>query len=162
MAGYGDVLRDRAGTLALPRGTAPRWLRFASTVLFYGYVGLLIVAGAWGVIFGRVDQSLLLGLHLDRLPARVQADVMSQYRFLRAIELGFGLFALIHRNDIYRLRAFNRLFLFTMTAGVVARIIGALVDGSPSPAMYVFGGAELAGVIAIFAYTRTSLQPSAL
>jgi hypothetical protein len=162
MAGDGDVLRDRARTLALPRGTAPRWLRFASTVLFYGYVLLLIVAGAWGVIFGRVDQSLLLGLHLDRLPARVQADVMSQYRFLRAIELGFGLFALIHRNDIYRLRAFNRLFLFTMTAGVTARVIGALVDGSPSPVMYVFGGAELAGVIAIFAYTRTSLQPSAL
>jgi hypothetical protein len=68
-------------------------------VLFYGYVLLLIVAGAWGVLFGRVDQSLLLGLHLDRLPARVQADVMSQYRFLRAIELGFGLFALIHRID---------------------------------------------------------------
>lgn len=54
---------------------------------------MLILAGGWGVLFGRVDQSRLLGLDLDRLPTRVQANVMAQYRFLRAIELGFGLFA---------------------------------------------------------------------
>lgn len=78
MASHGNVLRDRAGKLALPRGAAPAWQRCASTILFYGYVALLILAGAWGVILGRLDQSLLLGLHLDRLPPRVQADVMSQ------------------------------------------------------------------------------------
>ena len=158
MAGHGNVLRDCAGKLALPRGAAPAWLHWASTILFYGYVGLLILAGAWGVIFGRVDQSLLLGLDLDRLPRRVQADVMSQYRFLRAIELGFGLFAFLHRNDIFRMPAFNHLFLFTMAAGVVARVIGAIVDGSPSPAMYLFGGWELVGLVAIYAYTRATLQ----
>jgi hypothetical protein len=39
--------------------------------LFYGYVGLLILAG--------------------HLAPGTRADVMSQYRFMRAIELGFGL-----------------------------------------------------------------------
>jgi Domain of unknown function (DUF4345) len=158
MAGHGNVLRDCAGKLALPRGAAPAWLRWASTILFYGYVALLILAGAWGVIFGRLDQSLLLSLDLHRLPPRVHADVMSQYRFLRAIELGFGLFAFLHRNDIFRLPAFNRLFLFTMAAGVVARVIGTVVDGSPSLAMYLFGGLELVGLVAIYAYTRATLR----
>jgi hypothetical protein len=158
MALDGDVLRVGAGRLALPRGAAPSWLRWTSTVAFYGYVGLLILAGAWGIVFGRVDQHLLLGLHLDALAPRVQADVMSQYRFLRAIELGFGLFAFLHREQIYRLPALNQLFLFTMAAGVTARIVGAVVDGSPSASMYVFGGWELVGVIVIFAYTRSTLR----
>lgn len=158
MAGSGDLPRPGVGRLALPPGQAPGWLRWASTVLFYGYVGLLILAGAWGVVFGRVDQSLLLGLHLDRLPDRVQADVMSQYRFLRAIELGFGLFAFLYRDQIHVVRAFNGLFLFTMAAGVLARGVSTIVDGQPSPAMFVFGGWELVGVIAIFTYTRATLR----
>ena len=126
-------------------------------MLYGGYVGLLVVAGAWGAVFGRVDQKFLLELDLDQLPRRTQANMMSQYRFLRAIELGFGLFAVIHRDDIHRRRPFNRLFLFTMGAGVSARLLSIRLDGSPSPAMYLFLGWELAGVPVIYAYTRTTL-----
>ncbi|HEU0317208.1 MAG TPA: DUF4345 family protein [Solirubrobacteraceae bacterium] len=127
-------------------------------MLFLGYVDTLILAGAWGALFGRLDQPLLLGLDLDELAPRTQANVMSQYRFLRAIELGFGLFALIHRDEIHRLRPFNRLFLFTMSAGVGSRLLSLRRDGSPSVAMYVFAGFELVGVPVIFAYTRTTLE----
>jgi Domain of unknown function (DUF4345) len=144
----------------LPRTdlSAPTWLRWASFALFFGYVGLLILAGAWGAVFGRVDQSLLLGLHLDRLPPHVQANVMGQYRFLRAIELGFGLFAFIYRDPIYRERAFNRLFLFTMSAGLAARVLSLIIDGEPSLIMYLFGAYELVGVMVIYAYTRVTLR----
>jgi hypothetical protein len=160
MARDGGVLRLGAGRLALPRAAGPAWLRGASTVLFYGYVGLLIVAGAWGIVFAGVDQSALIGLDLDELPATVRANHMSQYRFLRAIELGFGLWAFIHRDDIHRVATANRLFLFTMAAGVAARGIGVVVDGSPSPVMYAFAGWELVGVVTIYGYTRRTLRSS--
>jgi hypothetical protein len=126
-------------------------------VFFAGYVGTLVAAGAWGAVFGRVDQKLLLDLDLEQLPERTQANLMSQYRFLRAIELGFGLFAVIHRDDIHHRRPFNRLFLFTMTAGVSGRLVSVPLDGSPSPAMYFFAGFELVGVGVIYAHTRTTL-----
>ncbi|MEA2302520.1 MAG: hypothetical protein QOE44_3055 [Solirubrobacteraceae bacterium] len=151
MAGDGSVLRVRTRL-------APAWLRRASDVLFYGYVGLMVVAGAWGVVFGRFDQSRLLGLDLDRLAPRTEANVMTQYRFLRAIELGFGLFAILYKEPIYQKRAFNRLFLFTMTAGVAGRGLSLRLDGTPSPIMYVFGGWEVLGVGVIYAYTRTTLE----
>jgi hypothetical protein len=135
------------------------WLRRASGVLFHGYVGMLILAGGWGVVFGRIDQSLLLGLDLDGLPPRVRANVMVQYRFLRAMELGFGLFAFVHRDKIHRERPYNRLFLFTMGGGVFARALSLVRDGSPSPVMYAFGGSELLGVVVIYADTRATLEP---
>jgi Domain of unknown function (DUF4345) len=137
------------------------WLRRAAWVLFFGYVGLLILAGAWAVLFGRADQSLLFGLHLGDVSPRTQANLMSQYRFLRAIEMGFGLFALIYRDAIFQRRAYNRLFLFTMASGVFARIISIALDGSPSWWMYLFGGWELVGVVVIYAYTRKTLQDDA-
>jgi hypothetical protein len=118
----------------------------------------MVVAGAWGVVFGRFDQSRLLGLDLDRLAARTEANVMTQYRFLRAIELGFGLFAVLYRDPIHRQRAFNRLFLFTMAGGITGRALSLRLDGTPSAIMYVFGGWELLGVVVIYAYTRTTLE----
>ena len=126
-------------------------------MLFYGYVGLLMLAGGWGVVFGRVDQSLLLDLELDDLPRRTQANVMSQYRFLRALELGFGLWAFVYRDEIHRRRPHNRLFLFTMGSGVTGRLLSLRFDGSPSPAMYAFLAWELAGVPVIYADTRRTL-----
>lgn len=140
-------------------GDGAAWLRGASLLFFYSYVGLLVGAGAEGMVFGRVDQSVLLGLHLDQLPHRVQADVMSQYRFLRGIELAFGVFAVVHRRDIYADCAFNRLFLFGMAAGLLGRALALPIDGSPDWWMYGFGIWELAGVIVIFAHTRTTVVP---
>lgn len=132
-------------------------LRRASNVFFYGYVGTLILAGAWGAVFARVDQPLLLDLDIEQLPPRTQANHLSQYRFLRAIELGFGLFAFLHRDAIHRQRPFNRLFLFTMSAGVGGRLLSLGLDGAPAPAMYFFGGFELIGAPVIYAHTRKTL-----
>jgi hypothetical protein len=132
-------------------------LRRASLVFFFAYVATLIAAGAWGIVGARVDMHLLLRLHIGDLPDRAAANLLSQYRFLRAIELGFGIFALAYWRQIYRLRSFNRLFLFTMAAGVAARLLSIGVDGTPSFWMYVFLGWELAGVVLIFLSTRTSV-----
>jgi hypothetical protein len=132
-------------------------LRRASLVFFFVYVALLIVAGAWGIVGARVDMWALLRLHIHDLPDRAAANLLSQYRFLRAIELGFGLFAFTHRRQIYRLRSYNRLFLSVMAAGVAARLLSLALDGRTSWWMYVFLGWELVGVVLIFLTTRSGL-----
>ncbi len=135
-------------------------LKWASWAFFYGYVGLLILAGAWGIFFARVDASLLFDLDLDQLASTTEASLLSQYRFLRALELGFGLWAMLHRHAIHDRPDANRLFLSIMAAGVAARLISLALDGSPSAPMYFFLVSELIGVVLIFAYTRKTLRRS--
>jgi len=132
-------------------------LRRASLLFFFVYVVTLIAAGAWGAVGARVDMSLLLRLHLSDLPDRAATNLLSQYRFLRAIELGFGLFALMFWRQIYRVATYNRLFLSIMACGVGARLLSLIVDGVPSPWMIVFAGQELVGVVLIFVYTRSTV-----
>ena len=110
-------------------------LKLATFALFYGYVGLLIVAGVSGIVFAEVDLPLLSGLDLDQVPAAAEANLLSQYRFLRAIELGFGVFALMHRHEIFENVRYNALFLSIMAAGVAARLLSLALDGKPSAAM---------------------------
>ena len=129
-------------------------MRRVTLVLFFGYVVLLIVAGAWGIVGARLDMRWLLLVHLDDLPDRAEANLLSQYRFLRAMELGFGLFALRYWRQIFSVRSYNRIFLAAMGSGVAARLISLGADGWPSVWMYAFLAWELAGVLAIFAYTR--------
>lgn len=128
-------------------------MRTAALVLFGGYVGLLIVAGAWGVVGARIDLPWLLHVPLGALPSG-GPDLLSQYRFLRAIELGFGLFALLFHKEIFTQVTSNRLFLFAMAAGVVARLVSLALDGRPSAAMLGFLGWETVGVVVIAWHTR--------
>jgi hypothetical protein len=132
-------------------------LRRASLVFFFVYVALLIVAGAWGIVGARVDMWLLLRLHTNDLPHRTAANLLSQYRFLRAIALGFGVFALTHWRRIYAVRSYNRLFLAVMAAGVAARLLSLGLDGTTSWWMYLFLGWELVSVALIFLATRSGL-----
>jgi hypothetical protein len=132
-------------------------LRRVSLVFFFVYVASLIVAGAWGLVGARFDMRVLLQLHISDLPHRSAANVLSQYRFLRAIELGFGVFALMHWRRIYSVRSYNRLFLSVMTAGVAARLLSLSLDGMPSWWMFVFLGQEIVGVVLIFLATRSGL-----
>ena len=132
-------------------------LRRVSLVFFFVYVALLIVAGAWGIVGARFDMRVLLQLHIHDLPDRTAANLLSQYRFLRAIELGFGVFALTSWRRIYSVRSFNRLFLSVMAAGVAARLVSLGLDGTPSWWMFVFLGWELVGVVLIFLATRSNL-----
>ena len=144
------------GTLT---SSAPPLLRLASNTFFYSYVGLLVIAGAWGMVFARVDMSWLFQVRLETLDPVAQASLLSQYRFLRAIELAFGLWALSQRFAIHTRKVPNRLFLFGMAAGVLGRLISLPVDGRPSWPMFFFMATELVGVMLIFTYTRFTLRP---
>jgi hypothetical protein len=134
-------------------------LAVLSDAFFYGYVATLIGAGASGALFAKIDLALISGFRpQEELPRVTAANVLSQHRFLRAIELGFGLFALRFHKEIKSVRAYNGLFLSVMMLGVGARALGRAADGRPRASAYAFAGSELVGAGLIFAHTRSTLR----
>lgn len=126
---------------------------------FYTYIGLVILAGFWGAFLGAdLDHRLLLNLDTRTLADTTRANVLTQYRFLRAMELGFGLFAIVFRTEIFAIKKFNTLFLTIMLAGVLARIISLFADGSPNLIFYFFIIYEGVGVLIIYLYSRKRLN----
>lgn len=133
-------------------------MKFLAYFFFYTYVGLLAVAGVWGAFIGaKIDQEMLFNLNIERLDPTTAANLLTQYRFLRLIEFGFGWFALAFTKEIFTNPKFNRLFLTVMFLGVAARVFSYFVDGPPTGIFYFFTIYELAGVIFIFLYTRKNM-----
>jgi type IV secretory pathway VirB6-like protein len=131
-------------------------LRRAALVLFFGYAATLVLAGAWGAVAARLDFSLIIGLEPSDIPNDAEADLLNHYRFLRALELCFGLFAIVYWRRIFEERTANTIFLTAMAAGVSARLIGIAVDGTPSLMVFSVVAWEVAGLIVIFLATRTA------
>jgi Domain of unknown function (DUF4345) len=125
-------------------------VKMLAAALFYGYVLTLLVAGAWGMVGARLDQRYLFGLDLATMPTLVTTNLVSQYRFLRAVELGYGLFAWRYRAEILKPSPYSALFLTTMALGVLARLISLLLDGVPRGLFLFFLIYELVGVAAIW------------
>jgi len=125
-------------------------------VLFFGYAATLAIAGAWGAVAAALDMSLTLGLDLVTVPDDAETNLLVQYRFLRAVELGFGVFSLVYWRRIFELWAFSRVFLSIMAAGVAARLLSLAVDGTPSAAMIAFLVWELVALAVILVYTRAT------
>lgn len=130
------------------------WVRWAAYILFYGYVLLLVIAGALGALFATVDLGWLIGLDLPDPGEPSRNDLLSQYRFLRGVEFGVGVVFLVLRREVFSVRLVNRLFLVVLGSGVAARTVSILIDGSPSPIHYFFLVSETLGLVAIFAHTR--------
>ena len=130
-------------------------MKFLSYFFFYTYIGLVLLAGFWGAfLFPSMDFPYLMEMDLTSLPARTKANLLSQYRFLRALELGFGLFSIIFLKEIFRERRFNLLFLGIMGSGVLARLVSWWVDGIPNPLFFFFLAYEAVGWMIILVYSR--------
>ncbi|PXY46469.1 DUF4345 family protein [Flavobacterium hydrophilum] len=129
-------------------------MRSANYFFYYTYIGLVIAAGFWGAFINPYfDYRLLFDFDTQSLPDFQRINMMSQYRFLRAIELGFGLFSILFVKNVFSEKKFNSFFIITMGAGVLSRIISIVMDGSPSFLMYFFLGFELIGVLVIYFYS---------
>ena len=129
-------------------------LRRAALILFFGYAVTLVLAGAWGAVATRLDFPLVIGLDLSEVPPDAEADLLNHYRFLRAVELCFGIFSLVWWRRIFGERTPNLIFLATMAAGVSARLLGLALDGTPGLLVFSVIAWEIAGVIVIFLATR--------
>lgn len=136
-------------------------MRKLSYFFFYTYIGLVIVAGFWGAFVNPYfDFRQLFQLDPNSLKEFSKINALSQYRFLRAIELGFGLFSILFVRQIFSEKTFNILFLVIMGSGVLARGISWVVDGRPSNLFLFFMFYELLGLIFILAYTRYKIKPN--
>ena len=130
-----------------------------SYFFFYAYIGLVTLAGFWGAFLNaNLDHRLLFQLDTGTLPEYTRTNMLSQYRFLRAIELGFGLFCFVFTRAIFTERTFNRLFLSIMALGVLARLASVVYEGNPSRLTWFFLLFEGVGVIIIFLYTRKTRE----
>lgn len=134
-------------------------MKLLSYFFFYTYIGLVLLAGFWGAFLGAgYDQQLLFDLDIGALEETTQANVLTQYRFLRAMELGYGLFAVVFRKEIFTLKKFNILFLGIMMAGVLARVVSLIFDGSPNWIFYFFMIYEAIGAAIIYMYSRKEIN----
>ena len=133
-----------------------------SYFFFYSYIGLILLAGFWGA-FGnpRLDHLWLFDLDTNTLPEESRINLLSQYRFLRALELGYGLFAIVFTKEIFTQKKFNTLFLLIMFSGVLARVVSLVVEGSPSMLFYFFLFYEMTGVVIIYLFTRKTVKQHA-
>ena len=125
-------------------------------MFFFGYAATLVIAGAWGAVAARLDFPLVIGLELSDIPNDAEADLLNHYRFLRALEFCFGLFAILYWRQIFEHRTANTIFLTAMAAGVSARLLGLAVDGTPSLLVLSVVAWEAAGLVVIFLATRSA------
>ena len=125
---------------------------------FWGYIGLVCVAGFWGAFINPwFDHRWLFHMDVRALPEFERINMLSQYRFLRALELGFGIICVSFMKEIFSQRAFNRLFLFSMGAGILARITSIVFDGMPSRWMWAFLVYEAIAWMLIFLFARKGI-----
>ncbi|WP_373493124.1 DUF4345 family protein [Aquiflexum sp.] len=134
-------------------------MKISSYFFFYTYIGLVVLAGFWGAfIYPSLDFELMFGLNLSQLQDFERINLLSQYRFLRALELGFGLFALIFVREVFSDFKFNRLFLTIMGLGILARMFSWIFDGKPSYLTMFFMFYELIGWIVIFTFSIAKIK----
>ncbi|HSJ66663.1 MAG TPA: DUF4345 family protein [Anditalea sp.] len=134
-------------------------MKKASLFFFYTYIGLVTLAGIWGAfIYPSLDFEVMFDLNLSQLTDFEKINLLSQYRFLRALELGFGLFALLYVKEIFSDFKFNRLFLTIMGVGILARIFSWLFDGKPSYLTMFFLFYEAIGWIVIFTFSYSKIK----
>src|SRR4051794_18499628 len=100
--------------------------------LFWGYVGMLVGIGASGIFIAPWELGNFFKIPLGGLEKAAHATFLSQYRFLKAMELGFGIFSVIFRQQIFTQPAYHQFFLIVLFAGAGARSLSILIDGRPS------------------------------
>jgi hypothetical protein len=126
--------------------------------LYYGYIGLVIVAGLWGAFINpEFDHRWLFHLDVHSLDEYSRVNMLSQYRFLRALELGFGIFCSVQMKQIFTRRKYNLLFLTAMGAGILARISSLINDGRSSTLMLCFLVYELIAWAVIVLYSANHI-----
>lgn len=134
-------------------------MKQVSFFFFYSYIGLVIVAGFFGAFINPYfDLEQMTSLDVYKLSDYERVNLLSQYRFLRALELGFGLFSILFVNNIFNKKQFNILFLLIMGLGILARIFSWIADGKPNSLAHFFLYYELISWISIFFYTHKIRQ----
>jgi hypothetical protein len=141
---------------------APLW-KYLNWTAFYSYAWFLVLIGGvlglfvptWGPLKFEVYADVIFKLPLD---PEAMASTLNQYRFMKSTEFGFGVFALLFRDEIYTQRKFNRFFLGIVFLGAAMRGLSMWVDGMPRSAYVFFFFLETSIGLIILCYSRKTLQ----
>jgi hypothetical protein len=136
--------------------------RYLNCAAFYGYAWFLLLIGGllglfvptWGPLQFEVYADVIFTMPIDH---HDMASALNQYRFMKSTEFGFGLFALLFRDDIYSKRKFNYFFLGILFLGAAMRALSMIVDGPPRPAYIFFLVLETLIGLIVLLYSRKTL-----
>ena len=113
----------------------------AATFLVGAYGAMLLLVGIAGIFTAEWELRHLYGLSFGEWP-QAEATFLSQYRFLKGVELGAGAFCLILGPAIMSGGRAAVTFLMLIAGGILARAFAWAVDGTPAWPMLVFLGLE--------------------
>ena len=111
-------------------------LQRTSRLFFWLYVATLLLVGSGGMFFAQYELATLYRLDLSSLPASASIqsgpeNFLNQYRFLKASELGIGIFCVVFWREIFRSGRLHAVFLAIVACGVFARGMSLFLDGMP-------------------------------
>lgn len=118
-------------------------MRSLSKWFFWGYTLMLLGVGASGILIAAWELRVVFAVPLDSMSDVAQATLLNQYRFLKSLELGFGLFCLVFHRRIFACSPAHGVFLAGVFTGVVARLASWLADGQPKLVFLAFAALEL-------------------
>jgi hypothetical protein len=97
-----------------------------------GYSLMLLGVGFAGMWTASWELSTIFGLPAQSALPEHGATFLSQYRFLKSVEFGAGIFGLAWRQAILAGKPPVLLFLVIVGGGVLARAIAWMANGRPS------------------------------
>jgi hypothetical protein len=125
-----------------------------ANLFLIGYALTCLLAGTTGLAAANWEMDQVFGLAAGTIAPGAAADLIGQYRFLKALELAFGAFLLLYRRDILDGAQPILIFLLGCGLGLAARIIGWWVDGRPSAFFLAVLVAEAATLVLVLGYSR--------
>ena len=129
-------------------------------IFFWGYSLMLIGIGASGIFVARWELTEIFAVPTATIGGVAAATLLNQYRFLKAVELAFGIFCIAFRGEIFRPTTAHRVFLAGLFAGVAARLGSWIVDGTPRWPFLAFAALELlTGILVTLVVREGSSAP---
>jgi hypothetical protein len=121
-----------------------------------GYSGMLVAVGAAGIFTAHWELATVFGIDPSAWPPAAVPTMLNQYRFLKSVELGAGLFCLTYRSKILDGTLASAVFLAIVGLGVAARTWSWIVDGPPSALFIAFLALEACVLAAVALHLRMS------
>lgn len=133
-------------------------MKMLNYVFFYGWSGALLLLGGLGIFTGSWDLGTVFRIDLESMSQEAVANLLNQYRFLKAIEFGFGLFCFLFRREIFTIPTFNRLFISVVFLGAAARALSIVMEGWPHWGFIGITILEFMTFIIVTIYSRYTLE----
>ena len=133
-----------------------RCITCAASLLQFGYSAMLVVIGAVGIFTAPWELATVFGIDPSAWPLGTQSTMFDQYRFLKSVELGAGLFCFAYRSSIMSGGRAAAVFLAIVGLGVGARTWSWIIDGRPANLFVIFLLLEACVFVVVAMHLRMS------